>query len=243
MRSFNLLRKFTPEQVQETDLVEDFRDEQVSFHERSPFYKVYKQSSNGGHKCWLLRTVCRTNITTKVGVGHSCGNMPLYCLWSAFGNPLRKRFSNAVAENNFRHIRHDILGRATNLKPTLFIDKIEQRHSALQMPFTRAFYAKKVKPKAQEVRAFWLKRDKKKSTYFMNLRNKQLLENIGHELPKVIMKTVQIWLNSLPKDPKYFYISGMDNVIVAKVGSAELHLEDLSSTKGVALFRTNRFSS
>ena len=143
-------------------------------------------------------------------------------LWQPSG----KKISNAVTENNFRHIKHDILGRATYFKSTLFIDKIEPRHSALQMPFTRAFYAKKVKPKAQEVRAFWLKRDKKKSTYFMNLRNKQLLENVGHELPKVIMKTVEIWLNLLPKDPKYFDISGRDNVIVAKVGSAELHLED-----------------
>ena len=66
----------------------------------------------------------------------------------------------------------------------------------------------------------------KKSTYFTNLPNKQLLENVGHELPRVIMKSVEIWPNSLPKDPKYFDISGRDNVVVAKVGSAELHLED-----------------
>ena len=152
-------------------------------------------------------------------------------LWSAFGNPLRKRFSNAVAENNFRHNKHDILGGATNLKATFFIDKIEPRHSALKMIALslEPFYAKKVKPKAKEVRAFWLKRDKKKSTYFTNLRNKQLLENVGHELPRVIMKSVEIWPNSLPKDPKYFDISGRDNVVVAKVGSAELHLEDFSS--------------
>ena len=115
MRSFNLLRKFTPEQVQQTDPIEDFRDEQGSFvyvfYERSPFYKEYSEVAmeviNAGSD--------ERNVPNKYYNEGWCWTFlrkydSVLPLCSAFGNPLRKRFSNAVAENNFRHIKHDILG-------------------------------------------------------------------------------------------------------------------------------------
>ena len=71
MRSFNLLRKFTPEQVQQTDPIEDFRDEQGGFHERSPFYKEYSEVAMEVINAGSDEHMCRTNITTKVGVGPS----------------------------------------------------------------------------------------------------------------------------------------------------------------------------
>ena len=40
------------------------------------------------------------------------------------------------------------------------------------------------------------------------------------------MKVVRFGPIRYPKDPKYFNTSRRDNMVVAKVSSAELHLED-----------------